>query len=249
LLRAACLCGALAAGLVLAVPARASTVQVTSAGELRIDASPTEENEIQVVYRTADEAGFNGQSDRLVVEDSATARPGSETCVNIDSNRITCDARPVRSILALLGDGDDVLRVTRGKGDAVPTRFTVIARGGVGNDVIRGGDGTDRLFGEQGRDVLAGELGNDFLSAGPATDALIGFGGNDVLLGGGGADAILAGKGRDVLLGGPGKDLLLATDGSRERRIDCGAGSREPAVTDERDPRPRSCTAPKTKGS
>ena len=235
---------ALAAALLLPAAAGASTVQVTASGELRIDGASGEASQIEVLYRTADEAGFLGQSDRFVVADAAGAQAASASCAGIDAGKVSCDARPVSAIAGFLADGPDVFAVNRGKDDRVPADYDVRVEGGTGNDVIRGGDGVDRISGGAGRDVVAGELGEDALSGGPGTDAVIGFGGDDRLRGDGGGDAIFAGKGRDRMLGGSGKDALVANDGIRDARIDCGSGSQEQAVIDGRDPHPRGCGRP-----
>lgn len=235
---------------VLAMPnwAGASTVQVTGAGELRIDGAAGESNRIQVFYKTAAEAGFDGVSDRFVVEDSgATPTSGSDNCVVFDQDKVTCDARPVSSVTAFLGGGDDIFLMNRVRKGSPKSRVKIVVHGGPGNDVIRGGDGVDRLFGEGGRDVLSGALGNDVLSGGPDSDAVIGFGGNDLLNGGPGPDAVFGQRGHDVLLGGSGLDVLLARDGIHDRRINCGGGGGR-ALLDNRDPKAHGCKKAPRKG-
>jgi Ca2+-binding RTX toxin-like protein len=241
------LCIALLACAVVPAPAAASVAQVTAAGELRFDGAPGEENKVTILYKQAAEAGFNGASDRFVIEDSVAIQAGSDTCVNFPTSllKITCDARPVTSITAFLGDADDVLAVDKGGADEVSGRYPVLARGGTGNDVIRSGTADDRLYGEAGRDVVAGWLGDDLLSGGPGTDALIGYAGDDRLLGGAGPDVLFAQKGHDRLIGGGGKNVLAAKDGQRDPVINCGGGGA--ALTDPRDPKPHGCARPRSK--
>jgi Ca2+-binding RTX toxin-like protein len=231
----------------LPASAAGSTAQVTGAGELRFDGAAGEANSVTIRFRLASVAGFGGQTNRFVVEDKVPIQPGSPGCASIDSLSVSCDATPVSAINVALGDGDDGLLVSTGKGGGVPRRYRVRAGGGDGNDVIRGGDGDNRLYGEQGRDVVAGWSGDDLVSGGPGTDAVIGFTGDDRLLGGAAADALFAQKGHDRLLGGPGANTLSARDGQRDPVINCGGGGR--AVIDRRDPRPRRCgsvSEPKT---
>src|SRR5262245_59438167 len=81
--------------------ALASTVQVTDAGQLRIEGAPGEKNQFQVLYQLAAEAGFEGVSDRIVVQDlGATPVAGSADCTVFDRTNVSCDARPIRSIFA-----------------------------------------------------------------------------------------------------------------------------------------------------
>ena len=225
-----------------------STVVQVNAGKLRIDGVPGTPTAAEVRYRTAAEAGFGGVSDRFVVQDAGGALPLGADCAAIDPITVSCDARPVISIVAALGDGDDVLVVNAGKGDGVPRRYSAVLRGQSGADVLRAGLADDVLRGEQGRDVLAGWSGDDVLFGGNGADGLIGFTGNDTLNGDKGRDALFGQKGRDLMFGGPQNDVLLARDGFRDPQIVCGPGKRQQAVTDRRDPRPRGCSQPESKG-
>jgi Ca2+-binding RTX toxin-like protein len=221
--------------------ASASIVHV-AAGELQIQGlSGGEGSDINVRYRTPDEAGFLGQSARFEVVDGQGALGQAPLCVNVDPRTVTCDARPVMLIGADLSDGDDRLFIDQGPDNGVPAQYPTYAGGGPGSDIMRGGPSADRLFGGLGRDVVAGGAGRDFLSGGPGSDGLIGFEGNDRLVGGRGNDALFGLKGRDRMSGERGNDVLFARDGFRERRIDCGPGGEQGAVMDRRDPRPRGC--------
>jgi Ca2+-binding RTX toxin-like protein len=238
----------------LAVPTAAwadsTVVQVApnkfTAGQLRVDGIAGAPSMVEVSYRTAAEAG--SESDRFVVEDAGGVLPLGEHCAVIDATHVSCDARPVTSIVAALGDGDDVMVVNAGKGDGVPARYTAELNGQKGADVLRGGLADDLLRGEKGRDVVAGWSGDDDLFGGPGADGLIGFTGDDRLVGGKGRDALFGQKGRDLMFGGPQNDVLLARDGFRDPKLVCGPGKRQRAVTDHRDPRPRRCVEPKPKG-
>ncbi|MET0558248.1 MAG: calcium-binding protein [Solirubrobacterales bacterium] len=233
----------------LAAPASAaaaSTVVQVKAGELRLDGVPGTPSSAEVRYRTAAEAG--GVSDRFVVQDPGGAEPLGADCAAIDPITVSCDARPVISIAAALGDGDDVMVVNAGKGDGVPSRYRAKLRGQIGADVLRGGLADDVLRGDRGRDVVAGWSGDDRLFGGNGSDGLIGFTGNDTLYGDKGRDALFGQKGRDLMFGGPQNDVLLARDGFRDPQISCGPGKRQEAVTDRRDPRPRRCLVREPKG-
>ena len=235
-----------------AAGANSSVVQVGAgkfnAGQLRVDGIPGTPSGVEVRYRTAAEAGFGGVSDRFVVEDAGGVLPLGLDCAAVSATAVSCDARPVISIVAALGDGDDVMVLNAGKGDGVPARYAAELRGQAGADVLRGGLGDDVLRGDQGRDTVAGWSGDDVLFGGNGSDGLIGFTGNDTLNGGKGRDALFGQKGRDLMFGGPQNDVLLARDGFRDRRISCGAGKRQQATTDRHDPRPSGCRQPKGKG-
>ncbi len=221
--------------------AQASVIQVTVAGELRIDGQPGEQSKVEVYYRTADEAGFGGVSDRIIVGDDAGATAAGDLCAVISTGDVSCDARTVTSIVAAMGDGDDTVRVNAGKTDFLPASFAVSIRGGDGNDVLRGGLGDVFISGDGGSDIAAGFTGDDRLFGGPGNDGVVGFTGNDLLSGGVGNDAVFGQKGRDTMRGEQGNDVLLARDGFRDRVIDCGPGGVQQAVVDRRDPKPRRC--------
>jgi hypothetical protein len=218
---------------------------VTGAGVLSFDAGPGEANGVTVRYRTAVEAGFDQLGDRFVVSDAVPIQGLPPACANLDPKTVSCDGRFVGELAISLGDGDDVLAIDTSSEDGVPGRYRAVARGGEQSDVMRGGNANDVLLGEGGRDVVAGWIGDDIVSGGAGTDGVIGFGGSDRLLGGPAPDALFALKGHDSLFGGGGADVLLARDGQKDPRIRCGPGKPERAITDRRDPRPRSCAVPK----
>lgn len=232
-----------ALALACAAPAAAdaAVVQVTATGELRIDGQPGESSRVEVYYRTAPEAGFGGVSDRILVGDDAGAVAAGDLCAVISTGDVSCDARPVGSIAAAMGDGNDAVRINAGTTDSLPATFSVSLRGGEGNDVLRGGLGDVLISGDGGSDIAAGYTGDDRLFGGPGSDGLVGFTGNDLLAGGAGNDAVFGQKGFDTMRGEAGNDVLLARDGFRDRVIDCGPGGKQQTVVDRRDRKPRRC--------
>jgi Ca2+-binding RTX toxin-like protein len=239
---------ALLACLIAPASAGASLVQVTGSGDLLIEGSPGEANRIQIFYKTADEAGFDGTKDRIVVVDNG-ARPlsGSPECVAFEPTKVSCVAAPVRAVSADLGDADDVFAMNAALPGVPASKLPSFVHGGPGNDVMVGGDAVDRMFGDGGRDVIAGGRSNDVLHGGPDADAVIGSFGNDVLDGGPGPDAVFGQLGRDVMLGGGGRDTILARDGIRDRRINCGGGGGK-GLLDNKDPKAQRCGKTTRKG-
>lgn len=233
--------------LVMAFPAAgnaATAVQVTPAGELRIDDYIGERDQVEVRFENAAVSGAG--ADRFVVQNTAGAGPLNNTCTPLSREAAACPAASVSSIGIGLSLGDDVAVLVSTGSTAVPANLAVRIRGGEGNDVLKSAAGDDRLLGDAGRDILAGGVGDDHLAGGSGSDGLIGFAGDDVLAGGGGKDALFGQKGSDRLKGGAGNDVLLARDGRRDKLIDCGPGSLERAVSDRVDPPARSC--PRAKG-
>ncbi len=115
------------------------------------------------------------------------------------------------------GDGDDTVNATKLKAGVA-----LIARGGIGNDILLGGFGNDGLLGEEGRDIIIANDGNDFISGGDGNDILISGNGNDVLLGGDGNDVLSGGNGNDTLLAGDDNDTM--NGGADTDFLDGGAG-------------------------
>lgn len=232
----------------LAAPAAAAadTTSVAVNGTaLEITGLPGAASAVEVRYRTADETGFNEVSDRFEIADEGGIQPIGADCATVSPTLVSCDASPVGSLTAAMGDGDDVVVVDATVADAVPGNLSVLLAGQGGADLLRGGLGDDRLRGGAGRDTLAGWSGDDDIEGGAGADGVLGFAGNDRLQGGAGRDALFGQKGRDRMFGGPQNDVLLARDGFRDPVINCGSGSRQTARTDARDPDPRGCTLPK----
>ncbi|MCY4263870.1 MAG: M12 family metallo-peptidase [Gammaproteobacteria bacterium] len=90
---------------------------------------------------------------------------------------------------------------------------TLIAYGGLGNDLISGKTGIDRLYGEDGNDRLYAWEGDDFIEGGDGNDFADGGDGDDALNGGDGDDALHGNLGADELVGGNGDDHLRGGEG------------------------------------
>jgi len=232
--------------LILPALGHAAVVQLIGP-QLRIDGYTGFTNKIEVRYRALDLTAPGGPAPRFIVDDTAGVNALGDGCIELTLESVSCDAVPVTGISAGLTDGNDVFVINNDGAEAVPATYPADVNGGVGKDVIKTGLANDSLAGQAGRDTLAGGPGDDKLLGGPGTDGLIGFGGDDILVGGAGADALFGQKGRDSFSGGAGSDVLLARDDEVDRRIDCGPGAPERAIVDRRDPRTRSCAAPKKK--
>lgn len=63
----------------------------------------------------------------------------------------------------------------------------------------------------------------------------------DTLIGNSGVNSFFGQPGADVFLGKGGKDFIDATDGARDKVINCGPGGGEDSPTDRSDPKPISC--------
>ncbi len=102
-------------------------------------------------------------------------------------------------------DGDDRYYVYSG---------TLIAYGGLGDDLIGGKEGNDQLFGGTGEDRIYAWGGNDIVDGGPGNDELFGADGNDTIYGKTGSDRLRSGDGDDRVYGGSGNDQIRSGDGS-----------------------------------
>ena len=102
---------------------------------------------------------------------------------------------------------------------------------------VIGGPGNDKLIGTGAANSLDGAGGNDTLQGVGGNDSLIGNAGGDFLYGGYGRDSVIGGLGADALFGEGDGDYLYAQDGTRDARIDGGAGS-DVAYRDAIDPAP-----------
>ncbi len=87
---------------------------------------------------------------------------------------------------------------------------TLIAHGGLGNDLIGGKEGNDTIFGGPGNDRILGWGGDDRLEGGPGEDFLNGGDGNDTARGGEGNDRIWSRDGIDTAYGDDGDDWINA---------------------------------------
>lgn len=114
-------------------------------------------------------------------------------------------------------DGDDRYYVYSG---------TLIAYGGLGDDLIGGKEGNDRLYGGDGNDKILAWAGNDFVDGGSGDDDLSGADGNDTVYGRSGNDRLRSGDGKDTVYGGAGNDWIDAFyNASGEDRYNVFSGS------------------------
>ena len=207
---------ALALGLllVLAAPARAASVTVTSRCDkvdcihtARYAAAPGERNALTIAEGPGT---VTFHDDGAVVE----ARAG---CVAVDAHTARCEPPPSQEPEPLtgsarLGDRDDVARAA----------WAVIDGGPGERDVVRG---IRSVVGSRGDDVLIGSEARNRLEGGPGADVLRGGGGDDQLL----TTGYRARFGRalgEVVQGGPGRDEIdVSAEGpGASRGVDCGPG-------------------------
>jgi len=152
----------------------------------------------------------NNQGDVFVL----TANPDGSGRVLFQRTNLVpffIDISNIETVNMQTQSGDDTITVGDLSGTGVKT---VIADGGVGNDIIdgsatgvnlqlTGGDGDDTLIGGRGNDVISGGGGNDNLTGNKGLDTLSGDAGNDTL-----DDGVKDGK-QDVLIGGAGADSFV----------------------------------------
>jgi Ca2+-binding RTX toxin-like protein len=120
-----------------------------------------------------------GTSGNIEIKDSGATITAGSGCSSVSPTRVTCQASSGTLIDASLGDGNDILSISRFL-DAGGGRLS----GGDGDDRIRGNDysetyeillggrGADSLFGRGGIDLLKGGPGADDLSGGTSCEAL-----------------------------------------------------------------------------
>jgi Ca2+-binding RTX toxin-like protein len=186
---------AIAAGLLIAPSALASTVTVTGGNTVGVAETGNEGNAITV----SRDAGTGAYT----VADAAATLTPSGTCVAVDAHHATCPGTGIKTINVSTGDRDDTITLDAA---TVPSTITEVLDGGSANDTVtgantpgnlRGGSGNDRL---SGRGTLEGGSGNDELTGSPMADTLRGGNGKDTLDGGFGADDIGGGSGTDTLV-------------------------------------------------
>jgi Ca2+-binding RTX toxin-like protein len=198
--------------LVMAAPAQAASVSVTSTSVLFV-AAPGEANNVRVSFG----------SDNVVIQDRTAPTPGAG-CVATDFNGVSCSRADGASIVLRFGDRDDQMSATPSTPAGTSFRIT----GGTGADKLWGGRGNDTVKGGAGNDYLYGQGGEDVLEGGAGKDRLQGQG---ILSGGGGSDFIDALFGDEGsksivshLFGGAGNDRFVTGNGAKEI-IDCGSGN------------------------
>src|SRR4051812_15812996 len=157
----------------LAAPAAAEAATATTAdGPLRYTAAAGESNNVSF-------ARVSGDTFR-VTELGTTIQSGTG-CTQESPNVVSCTTAPGRSIIARLGDLQDV----------APSRTSRSVQ-------LFGEGGDDTLTGAGGRDVVDGGAGNDVLFGGGAGDRVRGGSGSDRLSGGSGGDSESGGSGDDI---------------------------------------------------
>jgi Ca2+-binding RTX toxin-like protein len=113
------------------------------------------------------------------------------------------------------GGGEDTASYART--DAGPMRMQLAGTGGP----VSGCANLDRISG--------------------SADGFEGSQGPDILIGDGGKNSFFGQGGADTFLGKGGQDFIDATDGERDKRLDCGPGRNEGYTSDRQDPAPISC--------
>ncbi len=149
----------LAAALLAAAPASASTVRLDPGGgdessKVTYTAAPGEQNKLSVTV----------DGPRATIEDPGAGEIVTQQgCTRQTPKRAVCDLQDstatIQYVLAELGDGNDTFAMT-----AVNTQFAGSrVNGGQGNDDLRGAQFADALNGGVGTDELRGGPGDDFL--------------------------------------------------------------------------------------
>jgi Ca2+-binding RTX toxin-like protein len=114
-----------------------------------------------------------------------------------------------------------------------------IFNGGAGQDTVN----YDRVHGAGVRLALGGTggpIGCQTPDQIVTLESLEGSNQNDILIGDNGPNGFLGHDGADVFIGKGGGDFIDASEGDRDKRIDCGAGKDE-VFRDKIDPRPIGC--------
>ncbi|MEM8777763.1 MAG: calcium-binding protein [Cyanobacteria bacterium P01_G01_bin.49] len=153
----------------------------------------------------------------------------------VNLGQFTLDADNVESFEINASGGDDSLTVndlsdtdvevvnfSGGEGndslDGSGTSTTLIADGGVGDDLLQGGEAADTLDGGEGNDTILGGGGDDTLNGGDGDDIIDGQKGDDIMNGGAGDDRLIwnNGDGSDILDGGEGFDVSEVNDAAAD---------------------------------
>jgi Ca2+-binding RTX toxin-like protein len=165
-----------AAALVLAPAALASSVTVTSGTTVRVVETGTEVNRVSVSY----DAG----TDLYTVADATANLNATGTCVAVDAHTATCPGAGIKTISVDTDALDDSIGMDLA---SIPSTVTANFDGGSGDDTV------------SGHGSLSGGSGNDQVLGSPMADTLRGGSGRDALDGGDGPDDITGGSGTDTL--------------------------------------------------
>jgi Ca2+-binding RTX toxin-like protein len=166
----------LAATLVLAPAALASSVTITSGTTVRVLETGTEVNRIGVSY--------DASTDLYTVTDATANLNPTGSCVAVDAHTATCPGAGIKTISADTDDLGDSIGM-----DVASVPSTVVANfdGGSGDDTVSGhgsldgGSGNDQVFGSPMGDTIRGGSGKDSLDGGDGPDDIAGGSGTDSL--------------------------------------------------------------------
>ncbi len=114
------------------------------------------------------------------------------------------------SIVASLGEGNDVFTGAGGRGTGLAYAAALTVYGGAGNDTLTGGDGGDTINGGTGNDLISGGLGIDTLNGDEDDDTF---------------DEGTANSGADVFNGGSGIDTVTYARRTVGVTVTMGAGA------------------------
>ena len=133
----------------------------------------------------------------------------TETTIDVVLNGVTTSYQlaDIATLEVRALNGDDIVRRLGG------TTFTVLVKGGNGNDILEGNGAIDHFFGNSGRDLIKGGGGDDFIDGGIGFDTLRGGNGNDTIVGNKGNDRIFGQNGNDILSGNEGTDIVVGGNG------------------------------------
>jgi hypothetical protein len=193
-------------GLVVSPTARADVELSVEAGVLRVVATGSDLNVVDVRHN-----GF-----AYIVTNQSSATTTGAGCILFVPTVTVCGGE-IGSAVVIGAEGPDVIDLS---GVPIP----VDASGGPGDDGLNGGRMRDTLAGDDGVDQVTGSAGDDSLEGGADDDLLVGRGGKDVEFGGSGddilqggagdGDALFGNSGADLLEGGPGADTLAGESGA-----------------------------------
>jgi len=220
----------------IALGAPSTIPKQPGAKPITVNAASATPNRVSVGYGVLETNPDGSQTQGHFITDTAglIVTPGEgQLCSQPTGNTTQCSDTTAAAIPpGETGEGENI---EISLGDLADTLIS----DSVGRMEVNGGPGKDTMRGtsrEVSASVFAPELGAD-----SSLEYFYGDAGNDLLIGNGGDDFLIGGKGRDKLLGGDGADFLDATDGMKDKRIDCGPGKGEKAFVDRIDPKPISC--------
>lgn len=200
------LVGALAGGLLLALPANALAKPPRAHDDTCFGQTPT------ITAKAPGEAITGTSGDDVIL--------GGGYVVGGEGDDRICGAGYV-----LAGPGDDHIMVVNGGtaygedgDDEIVSIVTAEAAtpatldGGPGDDTVYGGPMGETIVGGPGNDIIRGGGGRDVLKLGPGDDKGYGGPGRDRILGGPGNDYLDGGGGKDRANGGPGLDRCYGAE-------------------------------------